>query len=402
MGLKIVLMNCPNPVLSTPDAHFQLGLLYIGSVLKRAGHDVSIKDLRSAKEITPDDVPAADVVGVTATSGEFHFALQIAGIARAKGAMTMIGGAHATFLPETCDDFDYCVIGDGEEAVLNALGGPPGRYQTPPVKIDGYFPDWGLIGERGFSKELYTGAGYGTGPLAAGSLTSRGCPNRCSYCREKPEMVRFRPVKDVVQELNYLMECGVRHFRFYDECMTLNKTRAIYLFNCFQTMNIRWRAHTRADIFDDDIAKAAKAGGCEELGFGFEVATQNVLGKIRKRESLEQFAEALRICRQNGIISKAFWMVGLPGQGWPEIKDIKNFMSEHRPDKWIVSVFSPYPGSDVWARPDHYGVKWMEKDLSKYWNFPDSPAIAYHDNDVNSIWEQYINLKKWLEEKFPR
>jgi len=402
MGLKIVLMNCPNPVLNVPTAHFGPCLLYVGGALKRAGHDVSIKDIRAAKDVTQDDVPEADIIGVTATSSEFHYAQKINKFAHQKGIKTMIGGAHATFLPEACYEFDYCIIGDGEEAALHALSGPLGRYQTPPVKLDGYHPDWDLIGEAGFSREAFTGEGYGKGPISAGLISSRGCPNRCAYCRERPEKVRFRPVDDVILELEDLKKRGIRHFRFFDENMTLNKERAMELFGRMEELNIRWRAHTRADIFDKEIALAAKAAGCEEMGFGFEAATDFILAKVRKNETVAQYKEAVAICKEAGILCKAFWMVGLPEQGWDGINDIRLFMAENKPDKWIVSLLAPYPGSDIWAHPDRYRVSWMEKDLSKYWNYAEKSTISYYDNDADSIDRQYRTLKEWLNKESPR
>lgn len=401
--MKIVLMNCPNPVLASPEAHFQLGLLYVGGALKKAGYDVSIQDMRMAMDVTLADIPEADLIGVTATSGEFHYAQKINQFAHRKGLKTMIGGAHATFLMETCLDFDYVIQGDGEKATLRLLQQPAfGGIESPLDDLSGYFPDWDLIGEKGFSRELFTGAGYGQGPLCAGSLTSRGCPNQCSYCRERHEVVRYRPIADVICELKDLIRRGVRHFRFYDDSITLNKRRTLELFGQMRELNIHWRAHTRADYFDSEIAEAAKAAGCEEMGFGFEAATDKILETIRKNETVAQYREAVKTCKEAGILCKAFWMVGLPGQRMKEIADICQFMEETRPDKWIVSLFAAYPGSDVWAHPENYNVAWLQKDLSQYWNFSSAPTISYHDNSAEEIWRQYTVLMDWLGRRFPR
>lgn len=414
--MKIVLCNCPNPILVSPEAHFQLGLLYVGGSLRKAGHDVSIVDLRAAKNIREEDIPEADVVGVTATSGEMHYAKQIAAIARMKGAKTMLGGAHATFVSmfkETEDSqraFDLVIKGDGEIASVEALKLVEQNRSFPsaiPVihplpSLSGYFPDWSLIGERGFSRELFTGAGYGQGPLAAGILSSRGCPYHCSYCRSERERVRYRPIDDVLAEIIELQGRGIKYFRWYDESLTLSKSRALELFEALEPLKIHFRAHTRSDAWDDDLAKAAKKAGLEEMGLGFEAASDYVLEKVRKQEIVAQHREAVRVCKRHGILCKAFWMVGLPKEKREAIADIKMFMQDEKPDKWIVSLFAPYPGSDVWANPQEYGVTWMDPDLSHYWNFSKGPTISYRDNPRASIWHQYHDLQSWLKRCYPR
>ena len=95
-------------------------------------------------------------------------------------------------------------------------------------------------------------------------------------------------------------------------------------------------------------------------------------------------------------------MVGLPGQRWPEIEDIKRFMVDERPDKWIVSLFACYPGSDIWLNPIDYAVTYLDHDLSHYWNFATRPTVAYECNPAEEIWKQYMDLKSWLEANFGR
>ena len=402
--MKVALFTCPNPQLESPTAHFPIGLLYVGKSLLDAGHDVSIVDLRSRKLITKNDIPDVDIVGVTSTSGEIHYAKKIARLARGKGILTMVGGAHATFMPDDCStDFDFVILGDGEVAVTYALSHGPGKYCKPLETISGYSPDWNLIGNNGFSSELFTGAGYGEGPLAAGITASRGCPYKCSYCRSKVNQVRYRLVNEVGTEITKLViGYGIRYYRFYDDCLTLNRERSLELFNLLRKLHIHWRAHTRSNLWTDELAREARKSGCDEMGFGFEAVTDSVLKKVRKQETVDQHREAVKVCKRNSVICKAFWMVGLPGQGWDEIEDIKKFMLKEKPDKWIVSLFSPYPGSDVYAHPDNYGVSWIDPDLSNYWNFPNSPTIAYHDNPASEIQKQYIHLKSWLEDNFGR
>lgn len=407
--MRIALVALPNPVLASPDAHFRQGLLYVGGVLRKAGHEILMVDLRAKQGIVEADIPEADVVAMSATSGEIHLTEVVLNIARRRGARAMIGGAHPTFWPGGCLSFDYIIRGDGEIAVLDALAsGTRGSYEKPLTTLGGYFPDWELIGEGGFSRALFVGAGYGQGPLAAGTLASRGCPYSCSYCRSKRDIVRYRPIEDVVIEIEALIaRWGIRHYRFYDESLTLDKKRALALFAALEPLKIHIRAHTRADAWDDALAEAFKRAGGAEMGFGFESADDRVLQAIRKQETVAQYREAVRTCQKAGVMSRAFWMTSLPQETWESIEAIKAFMVDERPTKYIVSQFCPYPGSDVFEHPELYGVKWISMDFSKYWNFADSPLsdaplVEYETVSRQELRAHYQELTAWLEKEFPR
>lgn len=409
--MRIALSACPNPFLASPTAHFPQGLLYLGAALKRCGHDPFIVDLRDRKYITAADIPDCDIVGISATTAEIEWARTISRLAQEKGIKTIIGGAHATFLPEDCyNDFDCVIQGDGELATQQAILDIIGRvstyqklYREPLASLAGWRPDWSLIGERGLSKELFTGAGYGGGPLAAGIASSRGCVYRCAFCRSERDKVRFRPIQDVVEEIKGLQRVlGINHFRFYDENFTNPKHRALELYAALEPLKIHIRAHTRSDAWDLERAMTFKRAGGEEMGFGVETASDSVLAKIRKQETVAQHREAIRISKQAGVISKAFWLAGLPGQFWDEINDIKQFMAEERPNKWIVSLFAPYPGSDIYGNPKEYGVDWIDPDWSHYSNFSEEPTISYVNNPKEQIKAQYEELISWLRQNFPR
>ena len=187
--MKIALFACPNPFLASPTAHFPQGLLYLGAALKRQGHEPFIVDLRARTYITATDIPECDIVGISATTAEIEWARCISRMAHEKGLKVIVGGAHATFLPEDCyENFDAIVQGDGElaigEAISQVMEASKGKrlvFNKPLNSLAGWLPAWSLIGERGLSRELFSGAGYGEGPLAAGIASSRGCVYMCSF-----------------------------------------------------------------------------------------------------------------------------------------------------------------------------------------------------------------------------
>jgi len=402
----IVLVQPPNPILADPTTRWPLGLAYLEAMLMQAGAEVAVVDLRD-KDIDLSLIPQAPYVGITATTGEIGFARYIARQVKARDrhTRTVVGGAHATYLPQDCfQDFDIVAVGEWEYAFVKLFkDGHPGgiAYGGPAPDLDDLpFP---ARHPFSFSHSLFLGAGYGTGPRATSIMTSRGCPMRCSFCQAEPRQVRFRSPEGVVEEIRQLQrDWDCHHFRFEDDNLTLDKSRALALFELMEPLGVKWRGHTRSNLWGDDLAEAARRAGCTNMGFGFEAASDPVLERVRKKETVEQNRQAVRTCKRHGIACRAFWMVGLPGQEWGEINDIKDFMTEERPETYIVSIFSPYPGSHVFAHPEEYGVSFIESDFARYWNFPSWPTLAYEDNPAQEIWQQYLDLKSWLEANFGR
>src|ERR687884_500159 len=80
-------------------AYYPVGLLTLGSHLKRTtpSCQISIIDLHH----DPDLLPQADLVGISASSAlNYRNVLALARRAKESGAKVVLGGPHATQLPE--------------------------------------------------------------------------------------------------------------------------------------------------------------------------------------------------------------------------------------------------------------------------------------------------------------
>lgn len=375
------LVQPPNPVLSDPTTRWPLGLAYLEAMLLRASAKVTLADLRD-KEIDVGLIPDAPIVGITATTGEIISAKKIANLVKKRNpkTVTVVGGTHATYLPDDClGYFDLVVVGEAEytvEAILKGeyagpliTGKPVGDLDALPLPMRHPFS---------FSETLFEGAGYGKGPKTTSIITSRGCPFSCAFCQEKPRPVRFRSPKNVAEELKEIVDkWDCHHFRFEDDSFTLKPERVFEICHLLEPLRVHWRCHTRSDLFDREMARAMRLAGCDEVGFGVESTDQHVLNIVNKEETLEEHIKAIRIAEDSGIKAKAFFMTGLPGET-DEIVDLTcRFLERAQPSKVILSRFTPYPGSQIWANADKYNVAWIDPDFNHYWNFPESTTVTY-------------------------
>lgn len=392
----IVLVQPPNPMLSDPTTRWPLGLGYLEAVLLKAGAKVAVVDLRD-KEINLSLIPEAPLVGITATTGEINMAKRIAKLVKERDteALTIIGGAHTTYLPNNClEDFDMVVTGDAEKIILDIADRKIIR-QLEPIDLDSLpFPTRHPFS---FSDTLFEGAGYGKGPMTTSIITSRGCPFTCAFCQEKPRPVRFRSPENIIEEIKEIQDkWNCHHFRFEDDSFTLKPERVFEICRLLEPLKIHWRCHTRSDLFDRDMARAVRLAGCDEVGFGVESADQRVLDIVNKKETIEQHIKAIRVAEDSGIRTKAFFMTGLPGETDEIVSLTRDFLKIAQPSKIILSRFTPYPGSDVWAHPDEYGVAWIDPDFSHFWNFPHSTTITYQDTSAEVLNQRYKQLHELL------
>lgn len=397
--LDVVLVQPPNLILSDPTTRWPLGLGYLEAVLTKAGYKVAVADLRD-KQIDLDLIPEANIVGITATTGEIGYAKQIArGIReRNPNTFTVIGGAHATYLSDDCVEYfvDMVLVGEGENAIDDIMKKKVG------ILVAGYIDDLDSIPfptrhSFSFSETLFEGAGYGKGPPTTSIISSRGCPYTCSFCQEKPRPVRFRSAENIAEEIIEIQEkWDCHHFRFEDDSFTLKPERTFDICHLLEPLNVHWRCHTRSDLFNKEMARAMRLAGCDEVGFGVESADQRVLDIVNKKETIEQHIRAIRIAEDSGIKSKAFFMSGLPGET-DEIVDLtKTFLEKAQPSKIILSRFTPYPGCDVWARPSKYNVAWIDPQFQNYWNFPQVTTIAYRDTGGEVLNKRFQQLYQLL------
>ena len=364
--LDLVLIQLPNLALESPKMYMPLGNLYLMAMVKRAGYKAQLLDFRGGIGY----IPKAKFYGFSCTTPEITVAKQIAKGLKGK---KIVGGAHASLLPLDCvRDFDYVVKGEGEKVLLDILAGrmSEGIIETPRIEnLDAIpLPDWDSCLEP-FSRTLYTGERYGEGDTSMAVIGSRGCPYSCSFCGNVYlAPVTFRSVGNILQELLELQKRGVYHFRFVDDNFTLHP-QLIKLCQEFSRYNIIYRCHTRSNLVTTEKAKALAQSGCEECSLGIESADDYVLTLNKKRETVADHIRAVKILQDAGLRAKLYWMSGLPGETDETIEANMDFMKALKPEKWTLSTFCPYPGSDIYNHPKKYGVTIVNKDWSNWWNF---------------------------------
>jgi anaerobic magnesium-protoporphyrin IX monomethyl ester cyclase len=188
--------------------------------------------------------------------------------------------------------------------------------------------------------------------------SSRGCPIGCHYC---PYPVgqglpwRYRSAENVVDEIEHLVnDLGIKYVLFRDPMFSLNQKRVMKICEEIKRREIRvkWRCETRIDFLKEETLRAMAGAGCEGINFGVESSDVEIQeGVGRKPISPEQVAGHFKLCRELGIKTFGFFIIGLPGDTVETILNSINFAVEIKPHWVQFTAASPFIGTKLrdWA-----------------------------------------------------
>jgi len=393
---------------TTPFAYSPLGPLYVAAVLERDGFDVEVWDLREEFNDWTNP-PEKDIYLMTACSAQIDEMKELHKIIKKKygdKAYTVIGGPHVTWLPEDCvDDFD-CVVQDEAEGIITKIctEKPTGVHKairitdldTIPHPARHLMPDHRAVSEDVWGGYRYSSDGHQGGTL----MTSRGCPFACSFCANMQQKTRFRSADNVVEEIELMMDkYNCRHFRFLDDNAIIDKKRFQVLAPKLHDLDIRFRGSISSVLVNPEYCELLYYAGCREVGIGFEAADDDILKLMNKagKATTNMHAEAIRMIQKSGMKAKIYIISGLPGETEETIEATKRFVKELKPDKWIVTLFTPYPGTPIFRNPEAFGVEILHKRFREYYPSHPAKAVINIKGATGDVLEKRFNdLINWL------
>ncbi len=185
------------------------------------------------------------------------------------------------------------------------------------VNLEDYF----AIAKNGFPSRLI--CSYPESWRSVDLVTSRGCPESCSFCCIQLHMgksFRSRSPANVLEEMRWLIENrDVRNFHFEDDTLLCDPGRFKQILRGIidHGWNITWDTPNgvRADHIDEELLSLCRQSGCAYLAFGIESGSKKVLDTIiHKNLDLEQVVRVCRLCHEYEIDTLAFFIFGLPGE----------------------------------------------------------------------------------------
>ncbi len=411
---------------SDPETIMHKGIPRMVEILNDPGHELWAELERRIIAENPD------LVGITCNSGNMDTARLMVSAIRRHGLPVILGGSHPTVLPQQSLNYtlaDLAAVGEGELTLLRVLDAFGGKGTTDIIPSLAYrkngdialnpraelinpidalpIPDRSFINRAHYFGEVI--------------MTGRGCPFNCAYCASRNiwgRRVRLRSVSSIIQELALLRKeaeeeeaestrnpsRGERPGRWVvkvvDDTFTVNRKRTIQVLdeiimeglNCFE-----FTGGVRADTLDEEVVDRMKAANFKRVTLGVESGSPRILKMIRKGETNEDVKRAVRLLRQVGIKSHAFFMIGLPDETPEDIKLSKELILETQPDHVEINMVTPYPGTDIFDKlmpedPSEIDrwYRWFHQGMATH-----SDKLGY---DLDKAYEEFLNFAREYHE----
>lgn len=395
---------------SIPDGNYlpNLGIMYLAGILLNRGYHVRVFDANldgQAEEGIRRFAPA--ILGITCVTAALGSAVRMA--QRLKRDLpelvVVLGGPHPTALPqetiERHEEIDFCFIGECERSFIEfcdrlfASGGD--RYAVHSVpgmawrgdkgeacvnrrlgylsgnELDALpYPPWQLLPMERIFQQAAHGL-FTRGRRILPVMTSRGCPNYCTFCsRVMGFNFRKRSVDSVLKEIQWLYD----HWRtdeiyFEDDTFTQEPERAHAILDGIIALrlpiHIKFANGLRADKVDEALLTKMKRAGAYWIGFGIESGSPHTQELMKKKLDLALAADNVRLAKRLGFKVGSNCIIGYPGERREDVRESIDYFLRLPLDSFAVVPCVPFPGTTAWVKCSREG--WLTQRARNYDNY---------------------------------
>jgi len=336
-----------------------LGILYMAAEVRKHGHEVQLVDAASSK-IGYEDILrkikefGSDIVGISTMTPSARSAYDLIHFIKGKLDLPIVlGGVHVNTYKETIfddiKDVDLLCIGEGERTIVDILKAYDQGLGLSEVKGIAYRDTKGKVvvtQPRDLAmdldslalpaRDLLDNSLYRLLPLSfkrepvTSMITSRGCPyGKCSFCfqagnkafkyrRHSPEYV-LREIEETI------IPNGIKEIAFWDDYFLINSKWIDRFCELIEKHDLAWTCYGYVKTATRDMLKRIKSAGCWAVLYGLESGDQGLLDVINKGITIEDSIRAVRMTHEEGLDTRATFMIALPGETPALAKKTINF-----------------------------------------------------------------------------
>ena len=199
-------------------------------------------------------------------------------------------------------------------------------------------------------------------------ITSRGCPHECIYCFHD-RTLRMRSPENVVDEIEWQVNnFGIKEICIVDDNFTANIQRAERICDLIIERKIKvamqcWNG-IRADRVTKQLLEKMKKAGIWLVCFAPETGSEDTLLKIKKRFTLEQVKQARAWCKELGIATYSFFMIGFPWENRKLVQQTIDFANELNAEFTQFTRVYPMMGTELYEQvKDQFQIQRSDEGL---------------------------------------
>ncbi len=363
----------------------QITMPYLAAFIDESKYKITLIDEYNQKIPYKESF---DLVAITVNTSNASHCYTISKVFREKGSKIVMGGPHATLLPEEVkNNCDYIMIGEGEliwpEFLEDFYNGEAKKeYNCKEVPNLNNIP----IARR----DLIYGRHFTKGAV----ISSRGCPYKCSYCNLKQiycEPYRTRPVEEVIEEIKKIKS---RYFVFWDDNFWGDTDYSKILLKELKKLNKRWAAQVTLERCKDEaLLKLAKEAGCVYLFVGIESFSKESLMSVNKGiNNVDKYKSIIDKVHSNGICIQAGIIFGFDTDRKDVFKRTLDACNKLGIDGVTVSILTPLPKTPIYEQLKEEG-RLLSEDWS-YYNGKTRVAFMPKNMHPEELFDGYMWFRK--------
>ena len=182
---------------------------------------------------------------------------------------------------------------------------------------------------------------------------------------------------------------------FEDDTLTLRFERISTMLEMIleRGLKISYTIQTKVTFIQPKLMELLKRTGCTSIALGIESGSQYTLDRIKKKITLEECKNAVKLCKEYGIRANSFFIIGYPWDTPELINETEAFIKELDSNVTHLYLFTPLPGCELFNEVEAEG-----KILAKEWTdfYFQNPNIMKHDH-IDNEW-LYNRFKEMKEE----
>ncbi|MEE9257657.1 MAG: radical SAM protein [bacterium] len=366
------------------------GAVLLATLLREAGYETSV----FSEDIAPideDELFSADIVGISALTNTARPSYELAAKCTERGIPVVIGGTHATFMPdEALDHADFAVKGEGEAPLLELLDALRGKRSFEDICNLSYWsggrrlrgekkhnpnrayvkdlnqfpiPDFGLV--RGWGKNCI-----------ASIMTSRGCPFDCTFCSVTAMLgrgYRYTSEDRVLEEIRRYRDQD--YIFFCDDNFAVNKkrTKNILRRKIQEGLDMNWSAQVRAEVTDDaELIQLMRESNCFNVYIGFESFNPKTLALYNKKMEVDRIHRSMEIFHKNRVKVHGMFVLGSDADDVESLRTTARLTKKLAIDTVQFMVLTPMPGTAM-TKEFHSEGRIRTRD----WNLFDGHYVTY-------------------------
>lgn len=339
---------------------------------------------------------APDIVCLTGITGHILRSYDIADSFRKRGITVIIGGVHATLMPEEAKQHaDSVVIGFAYKTFPRALkdwknGKLKDYYEEKNVCLSGIpIPRRDLLNKNRYIVPNTTQAVF-------------GCPHKCEFCVISATRSGYhhRPILEIIEDIKSMKS---KLIIFLDPSPIEDMDYIKKLYHAMIPLKIKWMGLSTSKIIDDDeLLDLAHKSGCAGLLIGFESVSERSLKKMNKHfNSLEKHYRLIRELHKRNIAIMGCFVFGSDEDDKNIFKETVDFCLKTGIDLPRFTVYTPFPTTQLFNRLEAEGrlltKNWYKYNCQNVVFQPKNMTVKELEEGLDYAWKECYSVKNTVK-----